>query len=74
MVYLDSSALVKLVVRESESGALRRFLRRHPSRVSCALARTEVPRADRRARRPPSFGSRARREHDAAHQLAALPS
>ena len=47
VVYLDSSALVKLVVREPESVALGRFLRRHPRRVSCALARTEVPRAVR---------------------------
>lgn len=47
MVYLDSSALVKLVVREPESAALRRFLRKHPERVSCSLARTEVPRAVR---------------------------
>ena len=47
MIYLDSSALVKLVVREPESAALRRFLRGHPERFSCALARTEVPRAVR---------------------------
>lgn len=47
MVYLDSSALVKLVVRESESPALRRFLRGEATRVSCALARTEVLRAVR---------------------------
>lgn len=44
-VYLDSSALVKLVVAEDESEALRRFLRDRPIRVSCALARVEVPRA-----------------------------
>ena len=44
-VYLDSSALVKLVVAEAESAALRRFLRPHPDRVSSALARAEVPRA-----------------------------
>lgn len=43
--YLDSSALVKLVINEEESAALRRFLRDHPLRVSCALARVEVPRA-----------------------------
>jgi predicted nucleic acid-binding protein len=49
VVYLDSSALVKLVVREPESDALRRFLRRHPRRVCCALVRTEVPRAVRHA-------------------------
>lgn len=45
--YLDSSALVKLVVAEDESLALRRALRRHPSRVSSALARVEVVRAVR---------------------------
>ena len=47
MVYLDSSALVKLVVAEPESPALHRYLRRHPVRVSCALARVEVVRAVR---------------------------
>ena len=47
MVYLDSSALVKLVVAEPESPALRRYLRRHPVRASCALARVEVVRAVR---------------------------
>jgi uncharacterized protein len=46
-VYLDSSALVKLVVAEAESDALRRFLRRRPVRVSSALARFEVRRAVR---------------------------
>ena len=46
-LYLDSSALVKLVTREAESNALRRFLRRHRSdnRVTSALARVEVVRA-----------------------------
>jgi predicted nucleic acid-binding protein len=47
MVYLDSSALVKLVVREPESRALRVYLRREPERLSCGLARTEVLRAVR---------------------------
>ncbi len=47
VVYLDSSALVKLVVAEPQSRALRAFLRREPDRVSCALARTEVLRAVR---------------------------
>jgi uncharacterized protein len=45
VVYLDSSAIVKLVVREDESAALRRYLHEHAVRVSCALARVEVPRA-----------------------------
>lgn len=46
-LYLDSSALVKLVQRETESDALRRFLRRHRSDqlVTSALARVEVVRA-----------------------------
>jgi len=45
--YLDSSAIVKLVVRESESAHLRRFLRSHPLRVASSLARVEVLRAVR---------------------------
>ncbi|MEP6592163.1 MAG: type II toxin-antitoxin system VapC family toxin [Acidobacteriota bacterium] len=43
--YLDSSAIVKLAVREPESLALRRYLRRKQPLVSSALARTEVLRA-----------------------------
>jgi uncharacterized protein len=43
--YLDSSAIVKLVVREPESAALRRYLRRRRPLISSALARTEVLRA-----------------------------
>jgi predicted nucleic acid-binding protein len=46
-IYLDSSALVKLVQVEDESTALRRYLRRHRDdlRVSSALALVEVVRA-----------------------------
>ena len=43
--YLDSSAIVKLVVAEPESDALRRYLRRRKVYVSSALARAEVARA-----------------------------
>lgn len=43
--YLDSSAIVRLVVRGPESSALRRYLRRKQPLVSSALARTEVTRA-----------------------------
>lgn len=46
-VYLDSSAIVKLVVAEQESPALARYLRRRPLRISSALARVEVARAVR---------------------------
>ena len=42
--YVDSSAIVKLVVKEPESTALRRYLRRRQL-VASALARTEVARA-----------------------------
>jgi predicted nucleic acid-binding protein len=44
-IYLDSSAIVKLVVSEKESAALRRYLRGRVPLVVSALARTEVARA-----------------------------
>ena len=47
-VYLDSSALVKLVLDEPESAALRAYLA-GSDWVSCELALVEVPRAIRRA-------------------------
>jgi predicted nucleic acid-binding protein len=43
--YLDSSAIVKLAVRETESVALRRYLRRRRPLVTSSLARAEVLRA-----------------------------
>ena len=43
--YMDTSAIVKLAVREPESTALRRYLRRKRPLVTSALARTEVARA-----------------------------
>lgn len=45
LTYLDSSAIVKLAVREPESAALRRVLGSRSALVSSALARTEVARA-----------------------------
>jgi predicted nucleic acid-binding protein len=45
VTYLDSSALVKLAVREPESRALRRYLARRRPLVCSALARVEVARA-----------------------------
>jgi predicted nucleic acid-binding protein len=46
-LYLDSSAIVKLVHREPETVALRRYLRRHRGDAffTCALSRFEVFRA-----------------------------
>lgn len=52
MVYLDSSAIVKLIAAEAESAALRTFLRKHPSRAASALAKVEVMRAVRLAGAP----------------------
>ena len=51
MIYLDSSALVKLIVTEPESRALVRWLaeRADLAMVSSAIHRTEVPRAVWRA-------------------------
>jgi len=43
--YVDSSAIIKLVAKEPESAALRRYLRRRRPLVSSALARTELLRA-----------------------------
>jgi predicted nucleic acid-binding protein len=45
LTYVDSSAIVKLVVAEPESKELRRYLARRQPLVSSALARTEVVRA-----------------------------
>jgi uncharacterized protein len=50
LTYLDSSALVKLVVREAETLPLRAFLQDHPFRVSSRIAQVEVIRAVARAR------------------------
>ncbi len=49
MVYLDSSAIVKLVVPERESRALRRYLAVRYDRIASGLVRVEVFRALRRA-------------------------
>jgi predicted nucleic acid-binding protein len=48
LLYLDSSAIVKLVVPEPETKALRDLLRSWPERVSSVVARIEVERVARR--------------------------
>lgn len=45
VTYLDSSAIVKLVINEPESAALHEFLEGRRPFVSSALARVEVSRA-----------------------------
>ena len=49
LLYLDSSALVKLVIEEEESGALAKHLEGWPQRITSAVAGVEVTRAARRA-------------------------
>ncbi len=48
LVYLDSSALLKLVFREDETEALSEFLLAHANRLTSIVARIEVLRAARR--------------------------
>lgn len=59
LLYLDASALVKLVVVEAESDALTSFLGDWSSWVSSALAVVEVGRAARRASEDPAVHRRA---------------
>jgi uncharacterized protein len=50
VLYLDSSAIVKLVAREPETPGLVEAVRTDPAVISSALAWTEVIRAVKRAR------------------------
>ena len=61
LLYLDSSALVKLVVAEPETPDLLQFLAGWPHRVSSALARVEVLRAVKRTGAGPAVRRRAAR-------------
>ena len=70
LVYVDASALVKLVVREEGSEALRRYLAAHPAVVSSALAVTEVQRAIARVSARQSLADRARLVLDGVALLA----
>jgi predicted nucleic acid-binding protein len=70
LLYLDSSAILKIVVPEPESKALFKFLNDWPLRISSELARTEVLRALRRAgAKAPSF----RRGQKTIERLGLLP-
>jgi predicted nucleic acid-binding protein len=61
LLYLDSSAVVKLVVAEPETPSLLEFLAGWPHRVSSALARVEVVRAVKRIGAGPAVRRRATR-------------
>ena len=60
-LYLDSSAIVKLVLPEPETGALVSRLRDNPEVISSALARVEVLRALKRIRATPAAFRQAER-------------
>jgi uncharacterized protein len=49
-IYLDASALLKLIFEEPETPALETFLSGWPTRTSSAIARIEVLRISRRLR------------------------
>lgn len=59
LLYLDSSAIVKLISNEEETPALIAFLRESPDTVSSVLSRVEVKRAVRRVGAPHDLASRA---------------
>jgi predicted nucleic acid-binding protein len=52
VAYLDTSAVVKLLMRERETAGLRRELRHWPRRASSSLLRVELLRAIKRAGLP----------------------
>lgn len=60
LLYLDSSAIVKLVAREPESGALHALVSKGGDAVASALAAVEVQRAVRRLGGVESMLERAR--------------
>ena len=67
LTYIDSSAIVKLVVTEPESAALRQYLTRRQPLVSSALARTEVARA-----LMPAGSAAVARGHDVLRRIQLL--
>ena len=73
MVYLDSSAIVKLVLPELESEPLRDFLREDSLRVSSELVLVEVLRAVKRGSPGTAAIDRARSVLDRFHLLRLGP-
>ena len=69
LLYLDSSALVKLVLPEAESEALLQCVVDRPDRVTSQIAMVEVLRAARRASDDPAVEQRARQVLAGVHLL-----
>jgi uncharacterized protein len=63
-VYIDSSALLKLVLPEPERPALERFLARWPDRISSVILAIECRRIVLRAGDPPGVRARLDEEID----------
>lgn len=59
VLYLDSSAIVKLIAAEVESPVLISLVARFPARASSAIARVEIGRALKRAARGSEWETRA---------------
>jgi predicted nucleic acid-binding protein len=70
LLYVDASALVKLVVAEPESDALKDLLTARDDLVTSAVALVEVVRAARRASSSSAVLARAREVARAVHLLA----
>ena len=70
MLYLDSSAIVKLVAPEPETARLVETLRSDPDAISSALARVEVTRAVMRAG---ATSERSRRAAAVLERIALVP-
>ncbi len=73
LLYLDSSALVKLVLPEPETEALFAYLSSWSDLVSSEIAVVEVLRATRRVSLEAEAEQRARRVLESVHLLAARP-
>jgi predicted nucleic acid-binding protein len=58
-VYLDTSAILKLILPEPESAPLEAMLQQWPDRLSSALAAVECRRTLRRIQAPPAASRRA---------------
>lgn len=68
VAYIDTSAFLKLIVKEVESAALAQRMRRWPDRASATLLRTEAARALRRSGNGEMLGQ-ARRMMDAINLI-----
>ncbi len=69
ILYLDSSAIVKLVLPEPETEALVRLLKNGPECATASIAAVEVVRAARRVSDDPAVEKRARQVLAGVHLL-----